>query len=48
MSKEPSSHMFRGMLAGVIEEIANRQVISLEEKCIAKGDPYCQFVVKPL
>jgi len=44
--KEPNSQVFRGILAGIVEEITGKRVTSVEEKCIAKGDPYCQFTIK--
>jgi len=43
---ESNSQLFRGILAGLIEEIVNKKVIVIEDKCLAKGDPYCQFVIK--
>jgi len=43
--EEANSHFFRGILAGVVEAITGEEVIALEDKCIAKGDPFCQFII---
>lgn len=45
-SKKPESHLIRGMLAGWLTQLFNRGVKVTETKCIAKGDPHCQFEVK--
>ena len=44
-SDEPRSHLFRGFLAGFFSKIWNRQVTVIETKCMAKGDPYCEFMI---
>ncbi|RLE81914.1 MAG: hypothetical protein DRJ51_02815 [Thermoprotei archaeon] len=44
-STEPTGHFFRGFLAGILRVLWNVDVTVAEEKCIAKGDPYCEFVV---
>jgi len=44
--KEPNSQIFRGILAETVEEIAREPALAIEEKCIAKGDPYCKFIIK--
>jgi len=36
----------RGVLTGFFEKILGRRVGVEETKCIAKGDPYCKFIVK--
>ena len=46
-SGRPRSHLVRGVLAGVFEVAFGREVVVREVKCVAKGDPYCEFVVKP-
>ncbi|MCD6469268.1 hypothetical protein J7L29_00510 [Candidatus Bathyarchaeota archaeon] len=43
----PYSHLIRGMLAGVLTVIFNRRMRAEERKCIASGDPYCEFTIKP-
>ncbi len=45
--KQPNSHIFRGILAYIAEEVVGKEVEVEETKCIAKGDPYCQFVIRP-
>ena len=39
------SQFFRGIIAGVMKEFFKRDVEVKEVKCIAKGDPYCEFIV---
>jgi len=46
-SNEPSGHFSRGVLAGLLSELTGREMVVDEVKCIAKGDPYCEFVAKP-
>ena len=41
--KEPTSHYFRGIVSGYISRITGKQVVFVETRCIAKGDPYCEF-----
>jgi len=31
----------------MIQPTIQKEVIAIETKCIAMGDPYCQFKVKP-
>jgi predicted hydrocarbon binding protein len=45
-AKESVDHYLLGLLHGAVEEITSRTVTSKETKCIAKGDPYCEFVCK--
>jgi len=45
-SKEPSGYFFKGVLAGLLTKIENRDVIVEEVKCIAKGDEYCMFIAR--
>ena len=46
-SKEPSGHFSRGILAGLLSKITRKEMVVDEVKCIAKGDPYCEFIAKP-
>ena len=39
------SHYVRGVIAGIVEELCNKKVLVNEIKCIAKGDPYCEFEI---
>ena len=43
----PMSNLIRGMMAGWFSGFFNKEVTAIETKCIAKGDPYCQFKIKP-
>jgi len=48
VQKEPQSVFTRGMLEGFFKEVFNGiDFIAVETKCIALGDPYCEFIVKP-
>jgi len=40
---EPSSHFVRGIWSGWFQALFKREVRSVEVKCIAKGDEYCEF-----
>ena len=40
------SHLVRGIIAGWFSELFEKELIAVETKCIAKGDPYCEFEVK--
>lgn len=41
--KEVKSYFFKGYLEGVLSKIFGKEVKISEEKCIAKGDDYCEF-----
>ena len=43
---EPYSHLMRGFIAGCVAELFGVKVNVEEVRCIAKGDPYCEFIVK--
>lgn len=45
--KEGRSHLFRGYLRGALQQVFNIEMEVSEEKCIAKGDPYCVFTCQP-
>ncbi len=42
----PTGHFMRGVLAGIVEELTGASVKVVETRCVAKGDPYCEFVVE--
>ncbi|MHC1586824.1 MAG: V4R domain-containing protein, partial [Candidatus Hecatellaceae archaeon] len=44
---KPFSHLVRGMIAGVLTELFRRRMTAREIRCIARGDPYCEFEVSP-
>lgn len=46
MRNEPCSYFFKGYLTGILKSLLNKEIEVIEEKCIAKGDPYCLFVAK--
>ncbi len=46
--RETTSHYFRGMISGFVSKIAGKDLVFVETKCIAKGDPYCEFKTKSL
>lgn len=45
--EKPYSQLIRGILAGVFTELFRTNVQVEETKCVAKGDPYCEFEAKP-
>lgn len=47
-AEEPNSHLFRGILSGILSRLWNSKVSVEEVKCVAKGDDYCEFRVKAL
>ncbi len=42
----PNSHFFRGYVSGIASVMLNRDMLAEEVKCIAMGDPYCEFIVR--
>ena len=44
--KNSQSQLVRGMIAGIASRITNKRITCKEVKCVAKGDPYCQFIVE--
>jgi len=44
--KKPQSHFYRGAIAGVFSRVFKKDVNVKEIKCIAMGDPYCEFEIK--
>ena len=45
-SSEPQSHYIRGVLDGFFSSLFKVEMEAKETKCIAKGDPYCEFEIK--
>jgi predicted hydrocarbon binding protein len=46
--KRPSgSYFIKGILEGWFSELTGKDMVAYEEKCISRGDPYCQFKIKP-
>ncbi len=41
------SHFVRGLFSGFFTALFGKEVVAVETQCIAKGDPYCVFVVRP-
>ncbi len=40
----PTSNYFRGVFSGVLSRLTGKMVILREVRCVAMGDPYCEFV----
>jgi predicted hydrocarbon binding protein len=45
-SGKPYSQFYRGAIAGLFTRFFGKEVEVQEIKCVAKGDPYCEFIVK--
>jgi predicted hydrocarbon binding protein len=45
-SNESQSHFIRGVLAGFFDALFTEGFNAAEVSCIAKGDPYCEFVLE--
>jgi len=43
----PFSQYIRGLITGIMSEFFKREMTAREVKCIAMGDPYCEFELKP-
>jgi len=43
-NKEAKSQFFRGYLAGVLSQLFGKNVLVVEDECVAKGDPKCKFI----
>lgn len=46
-STSPRSHFVRGHLAGSLTAIMGERMSCEETKCVAKGDPFCEFTLTP-
>ena len=46
-SEKPYSHLVRGMIAGVFTRLFGVEMTVKEIKCVAMGDPYCEFEAYP-
>ena len=46
-TERPYSHLVRGMSAGLFTSLFKTEMFARETKCIAKGDPYCEFKITP-
>ena len=46
-SSKPIDHYLAGMIKNVYQSYSGKPVVVKETKCIACGDPYCQFEVFP-
>ncbi|NPA05652.1 MAG: hypothetical protein GXO09_06115 [Crenarchaeota archaeon] len=44
--KKPVDTPIAGFIAGWVEECTGKRVKVVEEKCIAKGDEYCEFRIQ--
>jgi len=42
----PTGHIFRGIIAGLVEAYTGRKVKAKETSCVAKGDPYCEIKIE--
>ena len=42
---KPMGHFIRGFIAGWFSRVSGRELSADEIRCIAMGDPYCEFIV---
>ena len=45
--KEAKDYISAGVFAGMLEFVTKKKLICEEVKCIARGDEYCEFIVRP-
>jgi predicted hydrocarbon binding protein len=45
-SRASSCHFIKGFLEGILEHLVQNRVKSEETRCMAKGDSYCEFVLR--
>jgi predicted hydrocarbon binding protein len=45
-SSEPVCHILTGIVGGVVDEIIGKNHRVLEERCIAKGDAFCEISIE--
>jgi len=43
---QASCHLFRGFLVGTSQTLAGGTCSCEETKCLSKGDPYCEFILR--
>ena len=48
LQKECVDFWLMGIWAGGIEPIVNEKLVCFETNCVAKGDKYCEFIIKPV
>ena len=44
--RRPYSHFIRGTLAGFASKLFGRKMFAEETRCIVRGDPHCEFIIK--
>jgi len=44
-TEAPASYYVKGFLSGLVDSFLNKKVVTREKKCIALGDPYCEFEI---
>lgn len=45
-AEKPFSHYVRGMLDGYSSQLFGREMLGEETRCLACGDPHCEFVIR--
>lgn len=43
---EPYCYFFKGFITGLFSKFFKKDLSVVEVKCIAKGDPYCEFIIE--
>ncbi|NHI91599.1 MAG: hypothetical protein EAX96_03780 [Candidatus Lokiarchaeota archaeon] len=47
LDKEAKDYISAGVFAGMLEFVTKKKLICEEVKCLAKGDEFCEFIVRP-
>ncbi|MFH1752210.1 MAG: 4-vinyl reductase, partial [archaeon] len=45
-SKKAICHTLRGYFTGTASNVCGKELEAIETKCMAKGDAFCEFVIK--
>jgi predicted hydrocarbon binding protein len=48
VQKTPVDSTVRGLATAFVEEVINKKAFGVENRCIAMGSEYCEFVIKPV
>lgn len=46
-SEEPACFALIGFASGWLSHVHGREIVCIEDQCVARGDPHCHFIGKP-